>query len=48
MKLEAEHFIDCIKNEQPLINDGISGLRVVKLLEAANTSIEKRGHIVYI
>jgi predicted dehydrogenase len=46
LKLEAEHFIDCVLNNKKPINDGISGLRVVKVLEAANKSLLKKGGIV--
>lgn len=48
LKLEAEHFIDCIiKNKTP-INDGDSGLRVVKILEAAEKSLRTRSKMVKI
>lgn len=46
LKLEAEHFVDCILNNKTPINDGLSGLRVVKILEAANKSLRNRGEIV--
>jgi predicted dehydrogenase len=41
--LETKYFIDCIsKNERPF-NDGVAGLRVVKMLEAADKSLKERG-----
>lgn len=46
LKLEAEHFVDCILNNKTPINDGLSGLRVVKILEAANKSLRNRGEII--
>jgi predicted dehydrogenase len=40
---ETKYFIDCIsRNERPF-NDGIAGLRVVKMLEAADKSLKERG-----
>ncbi|MCX5811608.1 MAG: hypothetical protein NT178_03580 [Proteobacteria bacterium] len=46
LKLETEHFVDCVLNNKTPINDGISGLRVVEVLEAANKSLMKKGEIV--
>lgn len=43
---EAEHFIDCINNGKTPETDGASGLRVVKILEAATQSIKQRGGVV--
>lgn len=48
LRLETEHFSDCIKNGKNPINDGMSGLRVVKMLEAANKSLKKKGELVYL
>jgi predicted dehydrogenase len=43
LRTETKYFIDCIsKNERPF-NDGIAGLRVVKMLEAADKSLKERG-----
>lgn len=46
LKLEAEYFVDCIENSKTPINDGLAGLRVVKMLEAANESIKERGKLI--
>lgn len=46
LKLESEYFIDCITHNRAPINDGKSGLRVVRILEAANKSIKHRGKMV--
>lgn len=43
LKVECEHFIDCIENKTKPITDGEAGLQVVKLLEAAQTSMETDG-----
>jgi predicted dehydrogenase len=48
LRQELAYFVDCISNNQTPFNDGAAGLRVVKLLEAANASVKKRGALVYI
>jgi predicted dehydrogenase len=46
LKTEAEHFVDCIvRNERPE-SDGDSGLRVVRILEAATASLMQGGRPV--
>ena len=40
LKVELGYFIDCILNDQTPINDGVAGLRVVRLLEAADRSLK--------
>ena len=43
LKLACQHFADCIKtNSQPL-TDGRKGLEMVKILEAASTSLKRNG-----
>jgi predicted dehydrogenase len=46
LKRELEYFIDCIKDNRKPSNDGHAGLRVVRLLEAADRSLKERGRIV--
>jgi predicted dehydrogenase len=48
LKTELDHFIDCIGTGKKPINDGHAGWRVVKMLEAANQSVSKRGELVYL
>lgn len=48
LKEEAEYFIDCITNDKKPFNDGYSGLRVIKMLEATERSIKKGGELVYL
>jgi predicted dehydrogenase len=48
LRLELQYFIDCIVNDRLPFNDGAAGLRVVKLLEAADRSLQKRGRIVFL
>ena len=40
---EARYFIDCIERQKSPFNDGAAGLRVVRLLEAAEQSLRERG-----
>ena len=46
LKLEAQHFIDCIVNGGKPLNDGWAGYMVVNMLEAADRSLKMRGGIV--
>jgi predicted dehydrogenase len=46
LKLESAHFIECIMNDRPPVNDGAAGYRVVKMLEAADTSVKQRGKLI--
>ncbi len=48
LKLEVEHFMKYIENGKSPINDGASGLRVVRMLEAANESLKNKGKLVYL
>jgi predicted dehydrogenase len=43
LKLECEHFIRCVAEEAVPLTDGLSGLRVVSVLEAANQSLRSEG-----
>jgi len=45
---ELSYFVECIANDKTPVNDGEAGLRVVRMLEAANASISKRGELVYL
>jgi predicted dehydrogenase len=46
LKVELGYFIDCITNNRTPFNDGVAGLRVVKILEAADRSLKERGSAV--
>ena len=48
LRQELAYFVDCISNDQTPMNDGRAGLRVVKMLEAANESLRHRGALVYL
>jgi len=44
--VEAEHFLDCIRQGRAPLSDGQAGLRVIRLLEAATRSLAQRGQPV--
>ena len=46
LRTEALHFLDCIENGAAPLTDGQAGLRIVRLLEAAEKSLKGRGQIV--
>jgi predicted dehydrogenase len=46
LHVEMGYFADCIMNNKTPFNDGHAGLRVVRMLEAAEASIQKRGELV--
>ncbi len=46
LRLECEHFIDSIRNGRPPRSDGASGVRVVRVLEALQRSLDARTHEV--
>lgn len=48
LRVEGEHFVQCIESGKPPITDGGLGLRVVELIEAATSSMRGRGETVYI
>jgi predicted dehydrogenase len=43
LQSEVEHFIDSVRNGTPPVSDGLSGLRVIEVLEAASRSIADQG-----
>jgi predicted dehydrogenase len=46
LRRELEYFVECVSNGQEPFNNGRSGLRVVKILEAASRSL--RGALAYL
>ena len=46
LRTEVLHFIRCIEKGEKPITDGETGLRVVRMLEAATESMAKRGQLV--
>jgi len=43
LKLECQHFVDCVRNGMTPITDGYLGLEVVRILEAAGLSLKSHG-----
>jgi len=43
LKLEVQHFLDCIQQDRQPLTDGEEGLRVVRVLEAGSRSIKAGG-----
>jgi predicted dehydrogenase len=46
LRAETSYFVKCIEENITPFNDGKAGLRVVRILEAANRSIRSRGEVV--
>ncbi|MRR55335.1 MAG: Gfo/Idh/MocA family oxidoreductase [Deltaproteobacteria bacterium] len=46
LKTEAQYFADCIYNNLTAINDGVAGLRIVKILEAIIQSLKTGGCVI--
>ena len=43
LKIECEHFVECVEKNKPPLTDGRSGLAVVQILEAAERSLKQQG-----
>jgi predicted dehydrogenase len=48
LRLEMGYFVECIKKNEKPFNDGHAGLKVVRMLEAADESLKNRGSLVYL
>jgi predicted dehydrogenase len=46
LRMEVQHFIECIERGTPPLTDGRAGLRVVQILEEATASIRQRGKVM--
>jgi predicted dehydrogenase len=47
LKAELQYFVGCVERKEKCFNDGMAGLRVVKMLEAAQESLKRKGEVVY-
>jgi predicted dehydrogenase len=47
LRAELAYFVHCIESGEPPINDGLAGLRIVRMLEAAEESLSRKGEVVY-
>ena len=43
LKMESQHFLDCIKNGEKPLSSGRDGLQVVQVLEASSKSLKQAG-----
>ena len=48
LRQELSYFANCINAGDNPHNDGVAGLRVVKMLEAATRSLNQRGALIYV
>jgi predicted dehydrogenase len=48
LKLECLHFVECVRERKRPLSDGVGGLRVVKVLDAAQRSLDRGGQPVTI
>jgi len=47
LKIEVEHFLECIKTRSKPASDGYAGLKVVKTLEMADKSLVENGKVLF-
>ena len=47
LQLETRYFLDCVKGSMKPFNDGQAGLRVVRILEAAEQSLKQHKEVAY-
>ena len=43
LKVECQHFLDCIRHKKTPLTSGRQGLEVVRILEAASVSLKQNG-----
>lgn len=48
LRLIAEKFVEYVENGGSVVNDGIAGLSVVKMLVASSKSLNNKGEMVYL
>jgi predicted dehydrogenase len=48
LRVEGDHFVDCIVNKKRSLTDGQLGLRVVSIIEASCESMRNKGKTVYL
>ena len=46
LRVEIQHFLECIRQGRTPLSDGASGLRMIRILEAAHESLAQRGQPV--
>jgi predicted dehydrogenase len=48
LRVEVDHFVECILHDKTPVSDAYTGLRIVKLLEASSDSLKNGGKVVYL
>jgi predicted dehydrogenase len=48
LRIECLHFLDCVKTRRKPVSDGMDGLRVIRVLDAAQRSLASNGDPVRI
>jgi predicted dehydrogenase len=48
LKIECQHFIDCIRENKPPLTNGRRGMEVLKILESIQKSLDLKGELVKI
>ena len=48
LRQELSYFVDCVSTGNEPFNNGCAGLRVVRMLETASESLNKKGALVYL
>lgn len=48
LQRETLHFIDCVEQQKQPVTDGLAGLRLINMVEAAERSLRARGELVEI
>lgn len=46
LKSEAEYFVSCVTDNRKPFNDGLAGLRIVKMLVASDESLKDNGRMI--
>ena len=48
LKAETQYFVNCVLNNETPLNDGRAGHKVVRILEAADRSLLRKGGMIYL
>jgi predicted dehydrogenase len=48
LRVEGEHFVDCVEQNKTPLTDGRLGLRVIEVIEAATSSMKARGETIHL
>jgi predicted dehydrogenase len=46
LRLECQHFLNCIKHGRKPLTDGRNGLQVLRVLDALQSSLDDKGRLV--